>query len=97
MYTHTYVGYVIRTVARYKRQRTGVPTYDETSRRGARKRKAVYLDTGRQREGAKRDSITAGAATLDRTVGQRYNWRDSGMEGEKRRRGRALFEATERG
>ena len=80
-----------------KRQRTGVPTYDETARRSARKRKVVYLDTGSQRERATKDNITAGAATLDRTVGQRYNWRDSGMEAVKRRRGRALFEATERG
>ena len=72
-------------------------TYDETARRGARKRKVVYLDTGGQRERATKDNITAGAATLDRTVGQRYNWRDSGMEAVKRRRGRALFEATGRG
>ena len=63
----------------HKRQRTGVPTYDETSRRGARKRKAVYLDTGRQREGAKRDSITAGAATLERSGGaDGYNCDTSG-------------------
>ena len=54
----------------------------------------TILVTEGQRTGARRDSIAAGTATLERTVGQRYNWRDSGLEAAKRRRGRALFEAT---
>ena len=69
-------------------------TYDEVHRRAPRKRKVAYLVTEGQRTGARRDSIAAGTATLERTVGQRYNWRDSGLEAAKRRRGRALFEAT---
>jgi hypothetical protein len=68
------------------RQRTEVETYDETKRRGTRKRKATYLVIDGQRAGARRDSIAAGAATLDRTVGQRYEWRDSGLADTKRRR-----------
>jgi len=56
-------------------------------RRGTRKRKMAYLVTDGQRAGAKRDSMAAGAATLDRTVGQRYEWRDSGLAEAKRRRG----------
>jgi hypothetical protein len=31
--------------------------------------------------------MAAGAATLDRTVGQRYEWRDGGLAEAKRRRG----------
>ena len=70
-----------------KRQRTEVQTYDEMKRRGTRKRKVTYLVTDGQRAGAKKDSMAAGAATLDRTVGQRYEWRDSGLAEAKRRRG----------
>ena len=70
-----------------KRQRTEVQTYDEMKRRGTRKRKVTYLVTDGQRAGAKRDSMAAGAATLDRTVGQRYEWRDGGLAEAKRRRG----------
>ena len=77
-----------------KRRRTEIHTYDEVHRRAPRKRKVAYLVTEGQRTGARRDSIAAGTATLERTVGQRYNWRDSGLEAAKRRRGRALFEAT---
>ena len=68
-------------------QRTEVQSYDEMKRRGTRKRKVTYLVTDGQRAGAKRDSMAAGAATLDRTVGQRYEWRDGGLAEAKRRRG----------
>ena len=40
-----------------------------------------------QRASATRDSIVAGAATLDRTVGRRYDWRDGGFGEAKRQRG----------
>ena len=70
-----------------QRQRTEVQSYDEMKRRGTRKRKVTYLVTDGQRAGAKRDSMAAGAATLDRTVGQRYEWRDGGLAEAKRRRG----------
>ena len=70
-----------------KRQRTAVHTYDEVKRRGTRKRKVAYLANDGQRASATRDSIVAGAATLDRTVGRRYGWRDGGLGGAKRQRG----------
>ena len=47
----------------------------------------AYLASDGQRAGATRDSIVAGAATLDRTVGRQYDWRDGGLGEAKRRRG----------
>ena len=47
----------------------------------------AYLASDGQRAGATRDSMVAGAATLDRTVGRRYDWRDGGLGEAKRRRG----------
>ena len=69
-------------------------SYDETVRRAPRKQRVVYLTTDRRRESAKRDTIQAGVATLERTVGGRYSWRDAAMTPAKRRRGRVLFEQT---
>ena len=39
----------------------------------------VYLTTVHRRASAKRDTIQAGVATLERTVGGRYRWRDAAM------------------
>jgi hypothetical protein len=71
---------------RQNRQRTEVETYDEMKRRGPRKRKVAYLTVDGQRTGAKRDSITAGVATLERVVAQRYDWRDAGLGATRKRR-----------
>ena len=54
----------------------------------------VYLTTVHRRASAKRDTIQAGVATLERTVGGRYRWRDAAMAPAKRRRGRVLLEQT---
>ena len=69
-----------------QRQRTEVQSYDEMKRRGPRKRKVAYLTVDGQRTGAKRDSITAGVATLERVVAQRYDWRDAGLGATRKRR-----------
>jgi hypothetical protein len=82
---------------RPKRQRTELETYDEMKRRGTRKRRVTYLVTDGQRAGAKRDSMAAGAATLDRTVGKRYEWRDGGLAEAKRRRGGLFVGARDGG
>ena len=76
---------------RQNRQRKEVETYDEMKRRGPRKRKVAYLTVDGQRTGAKRDSITAGVATLERVVAQRYDWRDAGLGAAKKRRRGGLF------
>ena len=68
--------------------------YDEVSRRGAKRQRAVYLSVKGRRTGAKRDAIQAGVATLERTVGGRYRWRDTNLTAAKRRRGRVLFERS---
>ena len=72
-----------------------VETYDEMKRRGPRKRKVAYLTVDGQRTGAKRDSITAGVATLERVVAQRYNWRDAGLGATRKRRQGGLFRSEE--
>ena len=46
----------------------------------------AYLTVDGQRTGAKRDSITAGVATLERVVAQRYDWRDAGLGATRKRR-----------
>ena len=61
------------------------------AQRAPRKRRCVYLDTDGRRRGRKRDAIEAGAATLERTVAGRYDWRDAGMGPARKRRGRELF------
>ena len=76
-------------------QRREVETYDEMKRRGPRKRKMVYLTVDGQRTGAKRDSITAGVATLERVVAQRYDWRDAGLGATRKRRQGGLFRDEE--
>ena len=80
---------------RPSRQRTEVETYDEMKRRGPRKRKVAYLTVDGQRTGAKRDSITAGVATLERVVAQRYDWRDAGLGATRKRRQGGLFRDEE--
>ena len=80
---------------RSKRKRDDGPiSYDETARRATRRQRVVYLTTAHRRASAKRDTIQAGVATLERTVGGRYRWRDAAMAPAKRRRGRVLFEQT---
>lgn len=55
----------------------------------------AYLTVDGQRTGAKRDSITAGVATLERVVAQRYDWRDAGLGATKKRRRGGLFRDEE--
>ena len=80
-------------VGRGKRKREHL-NYDEVNRRGAKRQRAVYLSVKGRRTGAKRDAIQAGVATLERTVGARYSWRDTNLTAAKRRRGRVLFECS---
>ena len=80
-------------LGRGKRKREDL-NYDEVSRRGAKRQRAVYLSVKGRRTGAKRDAIQAGVATLERTVGGRYSWRDTNLTAAKRRRGRVLFERS---
>ena len=58
-------------------------------------RKVAYLTVDGQRTGAKRDSITAGVATLERVVAQRYDWRDAGLGATRKRRQGGLFRDEE--
>ena len=62
------------------------------TQRAPRKRRCVYLATGGRRQGRKRDAIEAGVATLERTVADRYDWRDAGTGPTRKRNGRALFQ-----
>ena len=80
-------------LGRGKRKRED-PNYDEVSRRRERRQRVVYLTTKGRRVGAKRDAIQAGVATLERTVGGRYSWRDENLTAAKRRKGRVLFECS---
>ena len=61
-------------------------TYDETTRRRRRAGPPPgYMDrSGGRTGGAKRDAVVVGAATMERIVRARYEWRDGGMR--KRRR-----------
>ena len=49
------------------------------------------LQVAGQRAGAKRDSIAAGVATLERILAQRYDWRDAGLGATRKRRRGELF------
>ena len=80
-------------LGRGKRKRED-PNYDEVSRRREKRQRVVYLTTKGRRVGAKRDAIQAGVATLERTVGGRYSWRDENLTATKRRKGRVLFECS---
>ena len=62
------------------------------AQRAPRKRRCVYLATDGRRQGRKRDAIEAGVATLERTVANRYDWRDAGTGPARKRNGRALFQ-----
>ena len=69
-----------------KRKRSAPANYDEVKRKdgGKKLKPLMYIDTAPRRRG-KRDRIVAGAATLDRTAGTRYEWKDDAHT-EKRRR-----------
>ena len=69
-----------------KRNRSAPANYDEVKRKdgGKKLKPLIYIDTAPRRRG-KRDRIVAGAATLDRTAGTRYEWKDDAHT-EKRRR-----------
>ena len=59
-------------------------TYDETTRRKARRtREVAYLERGQGR-GAKRNAIVLGPAAIERIVGGRYEWRDAGYKRPRR-------------
>ena len=46
-----------------------------------------YMDrSGGRTGGAKRDAVVVGAATMERIVRARYEWRDGGMRKRKRLR-----------
>ena len=62
---------------RNTRSTTSPASYDETKRKegGKKPKRLVYIDVMPRRRG-KRKRIKAGAATLERTVGERYEWRD---------------------
>ena len=67
------------TPGRPRRAQTSAPhTYDETTRRGTRKRTGAYMMRGDGR-GAKRLAIELGVRTLDRIVNGTYEWRDAGL------------------
>ena len=76
--------------SRPKRQRkTPVPTYDEVVRRRPRRKRNLvqYVERGKMARGAGGKRIEVGPLTIDRTVAQRYEWRDAQLQ--KRRRTRA--------
>jgi hypothetical protein len=67
---------------RPQRQRTQTQ-YDETRRRGPRRTTThgAYMErgSGAGRRGTKRHAIVVGAATIERVVKGRYEWRDGGL------------------
>ena len=68
-----------------------VESYDETKRRRRRRGGGLlppgYMDrSGGRMGGAKRDAVVVGAATVERIVRARYEWRDGGMRTRKRPR-----------
>jgi len=80
---------------RPKRQRkTPVPTYDEVVRRRPRRKRNLvqYVERGKMARGAGGKRIEVGPLTIDRTVAQRYEWRDAQLQ--KRRRTRAHAPTT---
>ena len=71
------------------RRGSHVPSYDETRRKPAKRRKSghhAYMDrgSGPRRKGVKRSAVVVGAAVIERIVRGRYSWRDSGRDGRRR-------------
>jgi hypothetical protein len=52
--------------------------YAEKRARAPNKPKVTYIE-GTQERKRKREAIQVGAATIERTVGERYEWRDAGL------------------
>ena len=64
---------------RARRQRVE-RTYDETKRRGTKRKHAHgYLERGRSVGGAKRNAIVISSAVVERVVRGRYEWRDGSL------------------
>ena len=61
--------------------------YDQTKRRRKVTKRKGYMESARDRGGAKRKAIEIGPATVDRIVRGRYEWRDGAGGLRKRKRG----------
>ena len=71
-----------------RQRRTPVPTYDEVVRRKPhRKRGRIqYVERGRGAKGASSRRVEVGPLAIDRTVAQRYEWRDAQLQQQQRTR-----------
>ena len=84
--TETEVSGTPLSLGRNKRK-TNVSTYDQVRRRKKRKTKTQRIESNKRAwGGAYKNEVVIGQATVERIVGGRYDWRDTGAAWKRKRR-----------